>query len=276
MAKAEGKGRTALVTGASAGLGVAFAETLAKRGFALVLTARRADRLDALAEDLRKRFAVAVEVIPADLADPKAPADLVAAIAARGIQVDMLVNNAGFGVPPAYENTTWEDQRDLIQVMVTAPAELTHRLLPGMIARRWGRILNVASLAAFVPAIPGSTLYAGAKSFVVRFSEFLAAEVRGKGVHVLATCPGFTRTEFHASAGIAEVAKAIPGWQWQSAEVVAEEAVAAVMAGRESVLVNGTANKATAGLIKYLPGFVLRRMAARHPLAKRAETKERG
>lgn len=267
-------GRTALVTGASAGLGTAFARTLAARGFDLILTARQLDRLEAVATEIRAAHGVSVAVIAADLADPAAPARLVDAIAAKGLVVDMLVNNAGYGIPAAFENTAWEDQRDLIQVLVTSLAELTHRLLPAMLARRWGRIINVGSLAVFAPAVPGSTLYAGTKAFVVRFSEFLAAEVAGRGVHVLATCPGFTRTEFHGRAGMDAVTSAIPGWQWQSAEAVAEEAVAAVMAGRRVVLVNGTINRLTAAVLKFLPGFVVKRIAARHPLARRAALKE--
>ncbi|PWR19037.1 SDR family NAD(P)-dependent oxidoreductase [Zavarzinia compransoris] len=275
MAKAEGAGRTALVTGASAGLGVAFARALAARGFDLVLTARREDRLAALAEVLRRDHGIAVAVIAADLADPAAPDALVRALAERGLAIDVLVNNAGYGIAETYARTPWEAQRDFLQVLVTAVAELTHRLLPGMLERGYGRIVNVASLAAFAPAVPGATLYAAAKAFVLRFSEFLAAEVEGRGVHVLATCPGFTRTEFHAAADMTQATDTIPGWQWQAAEAVAEEAVAAVMAGRGPVLVNGTVNRFAAGLLKYLPGGLVRRIAARHPLAKRARADAR-
>ncbi|MCF4166500.1 SDR family oxidoreductase [Zavarzinia compransoris] len=269
-ARRVGEGCTALVTGASAGLGAAFARSLAKRGFGLILTARRAERLEALAGEIRRDFGSAVTVLPADLADPEAPAILVAAIEAQGLSVDMLVNNAGYGIPEIFERTDWAAQRDLIQVMVTSVAELCHRLLPAMLARKRGWIVNVASLAVFAPPVPGSTLYAGVKAFDVRFSEFLAAEVAGRGVHVLATCPGFTRTEFHQAAGMTQATDTIPGWQWQQADVVAEEAVAAVLAGRGPVLVNGTVNRAGALLLKYLPGFVIRALAERHPLAKRA------
>lgn len=271
MAAGEGKGFTALVTGASSGLGVAFAMDLAARGFDLVLTARRADRLEALAREMTSAFGIHVTVLPEDLADPAAPARLVAAIEAHGLSVDMLVNNAGYGIPEIFERTAWEDQRDLIQVMVTAVAELTHRLLPAMLARKRGWIVNVASLAAFAPPVPGSTLYAAVKAFDLRFSEFLAAEVAGRGVHVLATCPGFTRTEFHDAAGMTQATDTIPDWQWQQADVVAEEAVAAVLAGRGPVLVNGRVNRASAFLLKYLPGPLIRAIAERHPLAKRAK-----
>lgn len=275
MNKQEGAGRTALVTGASAGLGAEFARQLAARGFDLILTARREDRLTGLAREIEGKAGVAVAVIPADLADPAAPAQLVEEIAARGLTVDALVNNAGYGIADIYERTPWEAQRDLLQVLVTAVAELTHRLLPGMLERRYGRIVNVASLAAFAPAVPGATLYAGAKAFVLRFSEFLASEVEGRGVHVLATCPGFTRTEFHAAASMTQATDTIPDWQWQAAEAVVREALDAVMAGRGPVLVNGLVNRFAAGLLKYLPGGVIRQIAARHPLAKRARAEAR-
>lgn len=271
LARMEAMGRTALVTGASAGLGLAFAEVLAARGFNLILSARRLDRLEAAATALRMSRRVKVTVIPADLADPEAPGELVAAIAARGLTVDMLVNNAGYGIPATFEDSAWEAQRDQMQVLMNAPAELVHRLLPGMLERGWGRIINVASLAAFAPAVPGATLYAGAKSFVVRFSEFLAAEVAGRGVNVLATCPGFTRTDFHETAAMSTVARAIPDWQWQSADAVAREAVDAVMDGRGPVLVNGFINRVGAFLLKYLPAWLIRVIAARHPLGRRAQ-----
>ena len=118
-------------------------------------------------------------------------------VTARGIIVDGLVNNAGYGVPGAYVNSTWETQHAFLQVMVVAVAELTHRLLPGMLERGYGRILNVASLAGLVPAPAGHTLYAASKSFMIKFSESLAHEVGHRGVHVTALCPGFTLSEFH-------------------------------------------------------------------------------
>ena len=251
----EGTGRTALVTGASAGIGAAFADVLAEAGYGLVLTARRADRLAAVAEGLRGRHGVPVAVVVADLADPAAPAALVEAIAALGLQVDVLVNNAGYGVPGRYVATEWARQRDFVQVLVTAVAELTHRLLPGMIERRFGRVLNIASLAALVPAAPGHTLYAASKAFLVKFSESLAGECRADGVHVTAVCPGFTYSEFHDVTGTRAQVSAMPRWMWSDARDVAREGYAAVMAGRP-VAVTGRVNRAVAFGVKHLPGFV--------------------
>ena len=142
---------TALVTGASAGIGKAFADVFAKYGFNLILTARREDRLRALASELEAKHRIKAEVIAADLADPSAPEKLVAEIKARGLQVDALVNNAGYGVPGTYAATAWKDQQAFIQVLVTAPCELAHRLLPEMVARKKGYIINVASVAGMIP-----------------------------------------------------------------------------------------------------------------------------
>jgi short-subunit dehydrogenase len=258
----EGAGRTALVTGASAGIGVALAEVLAERGFDLILTARREDRLHALAGRLASAHGIAVHVVPCDLADPAAPARLVGEIAARGLQVDVLVNNAGYGVPGRYEDSTWAQQAEFLQVLVTAVAELTHRVLPGMIARRWGRVLNVASLAAHVPAAAGHTLYAAAKAFVLKFSEALAAETAGQGVLVTASCPGFTYSEFHDVVGTREQVSTMPRVLWQDARSVAEESYAALMAGRPVVLTD-TVNRLVARAVRFAPDWLSRAVVAR-------------
>ncbi|WP_297926082.1 SDR family NAD(P)-dependent oxidoreductase, partial [Metallibacterium sp.] len=143
--------RWALVTGASAGIGAAFARALAAQGCALVLTARRVERLQTLAIELEQAHDTRCVILPADLADPTAPANLCAQLAARGIGVDILINNAGYGVPGTFAASVWARHADFIQVMMTAPTELAHRLLPGMRARGYGRIINVASLAGLVP-----------------------------------------------------------------------------------------------------------------------------
>jgi uncharacterized protein len=251
----DGQGRTALVTGASAGIGKAFAEVLAERGYGLVITARRADRLDAVAAELSRLHGVPVVALAADLADPATPAALVGAIDARGLHVDVLVNNAGYGVPGRYVSTEWVSQRDFLQVLVTAVAELTHRVLPGMIGRRWGRVVNIASLAALVPAAPGHTLYAASKAFLVKFSEALAGECAADGVHVTAVCPGFTYSEFHDLTGTRAQVSAMPRWMWSDARHVALDGYAAVMAGTP-VAVIGRVNRAIVFGVKHLPSVV--------------------
>lgn len=251
MARA-GTGRTALVTGASAGIGKAFAEVLAVEGFDLILTARRAERIEALAQELGRAHGVTVHVFPEDLADRAAPGRLVETIAARGLHVDFLVNNAGYGVPGSYAGTTWRQQDDFLQVMVVAVTELTHRLLPGMIERGWGRVVNVASLAALLPGVAGHTLYAASKAFLVRFSESLSLEAGQHGVHVTALCPGFTVSEFHDVTGTRAQVSTMPAFMWSGAEAVAREGYEAVMRGAPIVVV-GRLNRTVAWLARMLP-----------------------
>ena len=248
----EGSRRTALITGASAGIGAAFAAVFAARGFDLILTARRESRLRELAGVLTQRHGVRVHVLVGDLADPAMPGRLCGAIADRHLTVDALVNNAGFGVPGTYARPAWSEQAALLQVMVVAVAELTHRLLPGMIERRYGRILNVSSLAGLLPAPGGHTLYAASKAFVIRFSESLSHEVTPFGIHVTAVCPGFTLSEFHDVTGTRETVQRLPRFMWLDAETVAKQAVDAVMANRP-VWVTGRVNRALALLGRYLP-----------------------
>src|SRR6185503_1281633 len=197
MTGSEGRGRTALVTGASAGIGAELARVFAAHGFDLVLTARREDRLVALSRELEQKNNVRARVMPADLARPEAPAELLAALAADGVIVDALINNAGYAIAGMYRETPWATQRDFIQVLVTAPCELAHRLLPGMTERRYGRILNVASVAGLMPGSASHTLYGGAKAMLIKFSQSLHSEQKNTGVHVTALCPGFTHSEFH-------------------------------------------------------------------------------
>ena len=248
--------RTVLVTGASAGIGKAIAEVFASEGFDLVLTARRQERLDALAGDLRRRFGRQVTTIADDLADPAAPARIVDAISKAGITIDALVNNAGYGVPGTYMATTWEAQRDMIQVMVMALAELTHRLLPGMVARRYGRIINVASVAGLVPQSAGHPLYGASKALVIQFSQSIALEGMPHNVYTTALCPGFTYSEFHDVNGMRAQVNRLPSWMWMDAATVARQAFDAVMAGR-IICVNGRVNRAMVFLARYLPHWLV-------------------
>lgn len=249
----------ALVTGASSGIGAAIAREYARRGVPLVLTARRLDRLEALAASLHAQ--VAVECIAADLADPQAPARLQAELAARGIHVGHLVNNAGYGVPGRFLSAEWKVHADFLQVLVTSVCELTHRFLPAMEAAGRGRILNVASLAGLVPASAGHTLYGAAKAFVIRFSESLAQEARPRGVHVTALCPGMTFTEFHDVNGMRERVSKLPSWLWQDAATVARFGVDAVERGDARCLPGG-ANRMLAALSRYLPEPAARALIA--------------
>lgn len=249
----------ALVTGASSGIGAAIAREYARRGVPLVLTARRADRLEALAAELRGQ--VDVRVLAADLADPGAPQRLATAVAALGLPLLILVNNAGYGVPGRYRLSDWDTHAAFLQVMVAAVCELTWRLLPALRATGAGRILNVASFAALVPSADGQTLYAPAKAFMVKFTESLALENADAGLHACALCPGFTRSEFHDVTGTREMMSKLPGWLWLEADAVARAGIEGVERGRVLV-VPGALYRVLHALVRHLPQrFLLRRMA---------------
>ncbi|HLG56793.1 MAG TPA: SDR family oxidoreductase [Vicinamibacterales bacterium] len=245
--------RTALITGASSGIGEAFADVFAANGFDLVITARREDRLRAVAARLEQQYKTRVHVVVADHSQRETPERLCAEMASRGLRIDALVNNAGYGVPGTFVSSPWERHQAMLQVMVTGPAELTHRLLPGMIERQYGRIVNVASLAGLVPAPAGHTLYAASKALAIKFSEALSHEVRRHGVHVTAVCPGFTVTEFHDVTGTRDhVTKSLPPWMWMDAPTVARQGFEAVMAGTP-VYINGRVNRTIGLLVRYVP-----------------------
>mgnify|MGYP001809691904 FL=1 len=239
-----------LITGASAGIGEALAREYARRGRALVLLARREDRLLQLAESLRAQ--VPVEVLTADLADPAAPERIAHALKERGLDVEGLVNNAGYGLPGAYHIPSWDQHARFLQVMVTSVCELSWRLLPAMQRRGRGEILNVASLAGHVPGSAGHTLYAASKAFMIKFSESLALENAERGVRVCALCPGFTYSEFHDITGTRPQVSKMPKWMWMSAEEVAREGLDALAAGR-IVHVTGRANRLIKAFTQLLP-----------------------
>jgi short-subunit dehydrogenase len=242
----------ALVTGASAGIGAEFARQLAARGCDLVITARRGERLQALASELRARHGVAVQVIADDLADPGAPARIIAATTSTG-PIDILVNNAGYGVPGRYDKVDWQTHARFMQVLVTAPLELCHLLLPAMRERGYGRIVNVASLAGLIPGSMGHTLYGATKSFLVKFSQSLHLENLSTGVHVSALCPGFTFSEFHdVNDTRDQLSQSTPEWLWMGADEVAAMGYEAAEANRP-VCVTGAPNKAIAAFAKIVP-----------------------
>lgn len=245
--------RLALITGASAGIGQALARIYAEHGWDLALTARRGDRLEALAEELKLRAGVDALVLPEDLADPAAPERLITAIEAEGRHVDALINNAGFSRVDGFQSLPWQEHRAMLQVMQLAPLELTHRVLPGMIERGFGRIVNVASMAGFTPATGGDTLYGPIKSFLIKASAGLHLETRNTEVHVTALCPGYTWSEFHDVNGQRQaVAHATPEWAWMGADEVARAAYEASEANR-AIAVPGAPNKVAMALLKMLP-----------------------
>jgi hypothetical protein len=248
----------ALVTGASAGIGRAFAELLAHRQHDLILAARRADRLEEVARGIRAR-GVRAEIIVADLGDPATAERLIDESLGRCGHIDILVNNAGYGLAQRFSELSWADHRRFLEVMLTSTVELTHRVLPAMRERRSGRIINVASLAAFAPE-PAGSLYSATKRFMVSFTRALALELDGSGVTATAVCPGFTYSEFHDVMGNREHMNALPKWMWMDADTVARIGLDAAEAGHP-VVITGTVNRLIAGLCALLPVSLLQRLA---------------
>ena len=216
---------TALVTGASSGIGAALARRLADRGHELVLVARRQDRLEQLAKELDAQHGTATEVLAADLSTTDGLSRVEARLADDARPVDLLVNNAGFGTSGNFASLDVERQDEMIRLNVVAVVRLTHAALGGMLARGHGGILNVSSTAGFQP-MPGWSTYAASKAFVSRFTEGIAAECHGTGVAVTALCPGFTRTEFQDQADFG--AEIVPKFLWQTPDEVAEAGLAAL------------------------------------------------
>ena len=245
---------TALITGATAGIGAEFARQLAARGDDLVLVARDRPRLQAYADDLTARHGVRCEVLVADLADRTALRAVEDRVGDRTRPVDLLVNNAGFGVNQAFLGGDLEAEQAMLDVLVVAVMRLTHAALPGMVARGRGGVINVSSVAGFIAG--GS--YSAAKSWVTVFSESVDRQLARTGVTVTALCPGFTRTEFHQRGGM-DVSH-LPDWMWLEAPSLVQAALADHARGR-TVSVPGAQYKVLAALTRTLPRPWVRRVS---------------
>lgn len=255
-AAAGGPRLVALITGASAGIGVEFARRLAARGYDLVLVARRRDRLEALAWEITAAHpTVRVDVVAEDLLDPSALERITVKLAATNVAVDLLVNNAGFGAHGAFAQSDPANGANQIALNVAALVALSRAFVSGMVERGRGGIINVASTAAFQP-VPQMAVYGATKAFVLSFSEALHEEVRRSGVRVLALCPGATDTEFFGIAG----ESAAVGSKRNVRDVV-ETALRAFDAKR-AVAIDGSLNAAMATGVRFVPRAVVRRMSA--------------
>ncbi len=249
-------GKWALITGASAGIGTALARELASDGTNLILTARRRDRLAGLAGDLSAKHDIRTLVCVADLAQPLGPQEVFSFTESKNIAVDLLVNNAGFGAYGEFPKVRLDKLLEMVQVNVSAVVHLTHLYLPGMITRRGGDILIVASTAAFQP-VPYITTYAATKSFDLHFAEGLAEEVRPYGIRVCALCPGSTETEFFQVAGQRNHTRRAP----ETAEKVARVGLQGLAAGK-SVVISGFKNWLGAETLRLVPRRMVARIAA--------------
>lgn len=243
---------TLLITGASAGIGAALAREYAGRGWNLVLTARREARLQALADELAAAHGTQSRVIAADLFSETAVPDLMAAL--DGVQIDGVINNAGYGHPGTFLDSDWEAHRQFNHLMTVVPVELTRALLPAMVDRGFGRIMNVASLAGHMPASYGHTLYAAVKAYLIKFSESLNAEMAGKGVNVSALCPGFVLTEFHDVNNTRDGINQLPGFMVMPAADCARLAADA-LEKNTAVFISGRVNRNMARINRYTPGL---------------------
>jgi uncharacterized protein len=263
---------TAIVTGASSGIGAELARELARRGHGLTLVARREDRLKALADELGQAHGVRTEVIAADLSDADSRGELPAQLEARGLTADILVNNAGFTTMGAVARSARTSELAMIRTNVEAVVDLCTLFVPGMVTRHRGAILNTASTAAFQP-LPGQAGYGASKAFVLSYSRALGAELRGSGITVTALCPGPVETGFAEAAGMSDVeaSESLPRFMWVPAADVARAAVEGLASGR-SVVIPGAANRAAAGLAYMTPkALLLPLMAQRHPGLKKLD-----
>ncbi|CDO30857.1 SDR family NAD(P)-dependent oxidoreductase [Mycolicibacterium porcinum] len=252
-----GFGRTALVCGASSGIGRSLSEVLAAEGFDVLLLARRKQHLVELADQLAGRFAVQARPIVADLADPATPGRIVAELTDSGQHVDFLVNNAGYTLTGRFDELDWEEHERHLRVMALAPVEMTHRLVPAMVREGWGRIITVSSIAGMFTGTPMSTLYGGEKALLQRFRESIDAELKEFGIRCTVSVPGFTDTPL-AQSGVADESR---DWLYRavimSPERVARQAYNAVMAGRPQV-VHGLHHRAIALAVQMAPQRVRR------------------
>ena len=223
---------TALITGASAGLGQEFARQLAAQGKNLVLVARRREPMEALAGELRDACNVDVLVLTADMSAPAAAAELFRATQDQGLQIDYLVNNAGAEGPDLIRTRDWGRQQAYLTLMMTSVAAMCHEFIPGMLERGFGRVVNVASVAGRL-TVYGDYSYGPTKAYLIALSKGLSATFRSQGVHVLALCPGFTHTDFHASKRLTAMKKETPKFIWYDADVVVREGLAALEKGKD-------------------------------------------
>lgn len=256
---------TAVITGATAGLGLGYAQALAAKGFDLVLVARDEARLRSVGADVASRFDVGVEILSADLSDREDVDRVAGRLADAGRPVHTLVNNAGFGLRRSFVDTDIEDEQRMLDVMVTAVMRLTHAVLPGMVDRDAGMIVNVSSMAGW---FPGGT-YSAAKSWVTVFSESLSVGLVDTRVRVIAVCPGFIRTEFHERAGM-DMSQT-PDWMWLDVPSVVDQSFRDLARGRP-VSVAGFHYPVFARMLQHGPRTLTRRFAgARTRLSRRAD-----
>jgi short-subunit dehydrogenase len=243
---------TALITGASAGIGAAFAHELAARQTNLVLVARSEAKLQQLAQQLQEKYRIHVDILVQDLTEPTAATAVFDAVNQKGLTIDLLINNAGFGDYGSFAELDGERQVKIVQLNILALVDLTHKFLPGMRQRRSGSIINMSSTAAFQP-MPYFSVYAASKAFVLNFSEALSAENSSYGVRILAVCPGPTDTNFFQDAKFPSSLASIAAANYTPTEVVVREALQALEKNQSIIVPGAIANQLVANLHRFLP-----------------------
>jgi uncharacterized protein len=253
---------TCLITGASSGIGADVARSLARRGHGVTLVARREERLRELADELRSQCEVRVETVASDLGDRDARDKMLRELAQLAVNVEVLVNNAGFGSGGRFQDLDPKREAEMVRLNCEAVVALCGRFVPEMVRRGRGAILNVASMAAFQP-LPRQATYSATKAFVLAFNDALHADLSGTGVTTTALCPGPVRTEFADSAGIGEEAESVPEMMWEESPDVAEAGVRGLERGKRVVVPGGVLNRATALGGQHVPRWALLRTVGR-------------
>jgi short-subunit dehydrogenase len=247
----------ALVTGASSGIGLEVSKNLASKGYNLVLTARRTDLLNDLANDIENQYGVNVDVISKDLSLYDSPKEIYEFCESKNYDINLLVNNAGYGIKTAFHNTSIEDEENFIRVLGTSVVMLTKLFIPNMIKNGGGKIMIVSSVASFAAPSAIQPLYGPIKTFMNRFSDSININYKHKGITSTSVCPGFTVTGFHTASGVQEQMDRVPKFMVFSAERIAKEAVDATLAGK-SLCVPTKTYKFLVFMLKNLPQSVLR------------------
>ena len=252
--------KTVLITGASSGLGKDFAILFAEKGYDLVLTARRKKNLEEIRNNLINQFGIKAYIISRDLSDLKSTEEIYNFCEENKIQINVLVNNAGYGLKDSFEKISLKDHIDFINVLSTSAIALTRLFLPGMIKRKFGRIINVSSVAAFAPFTNSGGMYIATKLMLLKFSEMIHNEYKNNNIFSCSVCPGFTHTEFHNE--MKEFKSSIPSFMWMESRTVVEQAYEASMSGKK-IIINGWRYKILVFFMKITPKWLVKLLSGR-------------
>ena len=252
--------KTVLITGASSGIGKDFATLFAEKGYDLVLTARRKKNLEEIKNNLTNQFGIKAFIISCDLSDLKSTEEIYNFCEDNKIQINVLVNNAGYGLTDSFEEVPLKGHIDFINVLSTSAIALTRLFLPGMIKREFGRIINISSVAAFAPFTNSGGMYIATKLMLLKFSEMIHNDYKNKNIFSCSVCPGFTHNEFHKE--MKDFKSSIPSFMWMDSRTVVEQAYEASMSGKE-IIINGWRYKILVFFMKITPKWLVKLLSGR-------------